>query len=341
MTEQKSLLPIKNNISNVEIIDLNLFDAESFVNNYKEYLVRELADGKPSDDTKITYFSNIDQFLRWCKEANCSSLSLSEFHLKGYRELLWQRGYKTQTVALKLTAIRRFYQCALKLKLIEENPMKDVRPGKDPNSSLPEVQYLTAGQLEYLIRLIPVKDGEGNYHEENFRNRLIIIIMGIEGLRTIEVKRLNAEDINWHLGTILVRGKGHNDLIYPREDVMAMIKQYIDNKTYPVLKEKYGTPVFTVVSNNNMHCRISRQAIRDAVDFWFEKADIKKKGDKSGLSCHLLRHTCGTLLYAETKDLQVVKETLRHRDLKMSSKYAHLQNRLLNRYTKAIPVKIT
>ena len=54
----------------------------------------------------------------------------------------------------------------------------------------------------------------------------------------------------------------------------------------------------------------------------------------------MLRHTCGTLLYKETKDLQVVKEVLRHKSVEMSSKYAHVQDAMLKRYTEAIPIKI-
>lgn len=46
------------------------------------------------------------------------------------------------------------------------------------------------------------------------------------------------------------------------------------------------------------------------------------------------------MLYAETKDLKVVKETLRHKSTQMASRYAHLQSRMENRYTKNIPIQI-
>lgn len=317
--------------TNIDFLDLELLDQDLFVADYKTYLVRELAGGDPSGDTIASYFSAINQFLKWCGGVERKPLELKEYHLLAYRQTLWQHNYAATSVAFKLTAVRRFYHCALKLDLIKDNPMKDVHAKKDPDASDPEIQYLTAAQLEILIRSIPIDT------EEYFRDRLMIIFMGIEGLRTVEVSRMNLEDVNFALGTIYIRGKGHNDLIYPREDVLEALQLYVNMKEYPTRKDKHGTPVFSVVSNNNTHFRISRQAIRDAIDYWFEKNNIKAPG----LSCHLLRHTCGTLLYAETKDLQVVKETLRHRDLKMSSKYAHLQNRMLNRYTKAIPVKIT
>lgn len=305
-------------------------------------MLRDIADGNPSDDTKKSYFSSVDLFLQWL--ANLSSmnpLDCDERHIKAYREYMFQqKQYKAPTIAFKLTAVRRFYQCAKRLHIIEENPAQYVRPGKDPNASLPSIKYMSAGQFEFLLRSVPVKSEDGIYNEEFYRDRLIMAMMGIEGLRTVEIKRMNVEDINWDLGTIIIRGKGHNDLIYPRDDILQSIRFYLDMKQSQILKDKHGTPVFTVVSNNNQFARLSRQSVRKAVNFWFEKAGIRSEDADKNFSCHLLRHTCGTLLYQETKDLQVVKETLRHRDLKMSSKYAHLQQRLINRYTNAIPVKM-
>lgn len=75
--------------------------------------------------------------------------------------------------------------------------------------------------------------------------------------------------------------------------------------------------------------------IRDSIDKALKQLELKAPGK----SCHMLRHTCGTLLYKETKDLQVVKQVLRHRNIEMTSRYSHVQDAMLNRYTKAIPVK--
>lgn len=99
---------------------------------------------------------------------------------------------------------------------------------------------------------------------------------------------------------------------------------------------EYVTPVFTSTSNNMYGHRMIRQAVRDAVNKWLAAADLKEKG-KAG---HMLRHTCATLLYKETKDLKQVQETLRHSSTNMSSKYAHLTDRQENRYTNSIPVEI-
>ena len=73
----------------------------------------------------------------------------------------------------------------------------------------------------------------------------------------------------------------------------------------------------------------------ESIDETLEKLNLKAPGK----SCHMLRHTCGTLLYKETKDLQVVKQVLRHRSIEMTSRYSHIQDAMLSRYTSAIPIK--
>ncbi len=313
-----------------------------FLLHYKKFLVRDLAGGRPAEDTVRTYVSNIDLFINWAsqKYPQHHILDLTEMHITDFRDYLYGMSFKIRTIALKLTALRRFYQCAVHYKLSEENPVKYVKPGKDPNAELPNVKYLTAGQLEYLLRSVPLRDDDDKLIEEHLRDLLIMMMMAIEGLRTVEVKRMSVGDIDWEQSMILIHGKGHNDYIYPREDIMTMLKTYLEMKRSMIMADKYGIPVFTVVNNNNQFARLSRQSIRKAVDYWLTQAKFKKNGDGRRRSCHLLRHTCGTLLYAETKDLQVVKNTLRHSDLKMASKYAHLQDRMMNRYTRAIPVRI-
>ena len=45
------------------------------------------------------------------------------------------------------------------------------------------------------------------------RDKIIIMLMALEGLRTVEVHRMSVNDINWEMKTIYIHGKGHNDFI--------------------------------------------------------------------------------------------------------------------------------
>jgi integrase/recombinase XerC len=216
------------------------------------------------------------------------------------------------------------------MDLIKENPLVDV---KSDYSSTTDVvtKYLTKETLQTIITsLLSRRD------LRDIRNTTMFIMMALEGLRAVEIHRLNEEDIDFSNGIIYIRGKGHSDMIYPREDTMYMLKYYLERKEVRSSSTELVHPVFVSLSNHNKWNRVSRDGIRRSIDAILKEFGLKKHG----ISCHVLRHTCATLLYAETKDLQVVKETLRHRSIQMSSKYAHLQDRMAKRYTNAIPIKI-
>lgn len=307
---------------------------EIFLDNYEDVLKKYIAGGNPSDDTLKNYFGQIREFLSWCKDNDFKPLRLQEPHIILYRDFLLEKKQKVNTVAAKLNAIRKFYHIAQKFHIIQDNPAEDVKAPRDPDAALINVPYLSAGKLEYLFHSIPSET------EKELRDKVIIAFMAIEGLRTVEIHRMNEEDINIEQQSILVHGKGKNAMIYPRQDTFALLMRYLESKDRSRMRERYDdekvTPVFTSTSNNMYGHRIIRQAVRDAVNQWLLAAGLKEKG-KSG---HMLRHTCATLLYKETKDLKQVQETLRHSNVNMSSRYAHLTERQENRYTDNIPVKI-
>lgn len=314
----------------ISLTDMQL----AFLHKYQQILPQYIADGNPSRDTLNAYYGRLENFLKWCERSGFHPFKLQEAHIVLYRKELIDKGFKATSIAAALTSIRKFYYLAQKLKLITDNPAADIKAPRDTDAALIDLPYLTAGKLEYLLQLIKPTN------EKNLRDKVIIAFMAIEGLRTIEIYRMNEEDINTEKQSILIRGKGKNAVIYPRPDTFKLLLHYIKTKKREPLQQyidnEEKTPVFTSTSNNKPGNRINRRNIREAVDLWLERAGYKEKGK----SDHMLRHTCATLLYKETKDLKIVQETLRHSNINMTSKYAHLVEREDQRYTKAIPIEL-
>lgn len=306
---------------------------EKFLDNYEEVLKKYIAGGNPSDDTVKNYFGQIREFLSWCKNNEFEPLHVQEPHIILYRDFLVQEKQKANTIAAKLNAVRKFYYLAQKFHIIQDNPAEEVKAPRDPDAGLLDIPYLSAGQLEYLLRSIPTNT------ERNLRDKVIIAFMAIEGLRIVEIHRMNEEDINTEQQSILIHGKGKNSMVYPREDTFALLIRYVKSKDRSKTKHyniEEKIPVFTSTSNNMYGHRMIRQAVRDVVNKWLTITGLKEKR-KAG---HMLRHTCATLLYKETKDLKQIQETLRHSNINMSSKYAHLTDRQEKRYTNSIPVEV-
>lgn len=308
--------------------DFSKADKQAFINKLAQFLRLSTAYGRPSDDTMNSYMSHIKEFGRWCFDKGIDPFTALPRHIIGYRGYLYEvKNRSSRTVSAKLSAVRRFYESALHHDLIQKNPAADIFAETKDDDDF-GTRFLTAGHLEYLFRIIP------NEGEENLRAKAMIALMGLEGLRRVEIHRANEEDMDWQHGILIVHGKGKRRRAYPREDTLVILKRYLDVR-YAIRTDNGQTPMFTSVSNNSRGRRLHRDGVHDNIKKWFSKADIEPD-----LSCHLLRHTAGALLYQETKDLRAVQETLGHADPKTTAKYAHIQDRMVNRYTKAIPVKI-
>ena len=300
---------------------------EYFIAHFYEYLPRYIAGGAPTADTRDTYELAIRLFLHWCMEQNLHPLSdVHDSQIRIYMEEMRARRYSAATLMIKGAAIRAFYKVAQRLSFIAENPCADLQL-RNPQHLDEDYKYLTVDQIKEIC--------EGLAADQNalrrLRNLLIVYLMGVEGLRVVEVMRLSDEDIDWQRGRIEIRGKGHAGIIYPCEETFQLLKAYIEERG-PVPPENRLTPTVISCARNNAQGRITRVGIRYVINKALTDAGLKQPG----YACHLFRHSCGTNLYQETKDLRVVQETLRQRSPKVTAKYAHVHDRMERRYTRGI-----
>jgi integrase/recombinase XerC/integrase/recombinase XerD len=249
-----------------------------------------------------------------------------------FRQHLLIRGAAHSTISLKLTTIRRFYDGAVSRGFLESNPVTGVKAPRKRTADEEKIKCLTAGEAERLFEAIPYDN-----RLKSYRDRAMVALMALEGLRRIEICRANVGDMEeTETGIrILVRGKGKDSYIYPRADTTECICSYLERRG-SISPDKYGEPLFVSLSRgDNVRGRISRIGLSKWMDSLLIKAAIAKKGR----GCHALRHTCGALLYQATRDVKVVQETLRHASIAMAAKYSHVLDRGKARYTQIIPLK--
>ena len=179
-----------------------------FLANFRSLMKRYISNGKPSDDTKNSYYSAIEQFLSWCAALKVDVFKVNEQQLLYYRQVLINKDYKATSIKFKLTAIRRFYYVASKYELIEKNPAADVHAQRDPDAYMPVLKYLTVDQLSKVLQSLSEDE------EVSLRTKTIIFLMAVEGLRTIEIHRMNVQDIYEEQKAIYIHGKGHNRAMF-------------------------------------------------------------------------------------------------------------------------------
>ena len=92
--------------------------------------------------------------------------------------------FRLATIELKLQVVRRFYDALIEHKMVERNPAKTVKaPAR--RKSPAAIKYLSQEQF---IELLKLTEGD---RPKQIRDRLILGLMGLQGLRTVEVRNLD------------------------------------------------------------------------------------------------------------------------------------------------------
>jgi len=303
---------------------------KSLLDAFADFLRLDVANGDASADTLRGYKAQVGAWVQWCQKKGVNPAAATTTDVKAYRQALVSEGYKPTSIAHKLVVLRRFYQAAVSSGLRADNPAAGVRPPRNKRA-VEDLGYLSEVELALLLKAVP-KTNE----TKDLRGRALIAIMGLHGLRTVEVQRSSVEDIKeGETPALLVHGKNRDRVVYLRPDVAEALKVYIAARG-AVATDSEGTPLFTAVGNYAGGRRISRRGVRKVVDAYLRKADLKRPG----VSNHALRHTSATLAYKYTQDLRAVQEMLGHADPKTTGRYAHVVDRAQNNPAAAVPVSL-
>lgn len=139
----------------------------------------------------------------------------------------------------------------------------------------------------------------------------VIRLMGDAGLRSIEVLRLDAGDLNQEAATLSVRGKGAFSEPTPvpvgPETLAAILALLAGRRTGPMLRARTGHGV-------EVEGRATRQTVRSIVEAVRKRSGVRFRP-------HGLRHRLGTVIAAQTGSVLTVRAALRHADVRTSMLY--------------------
>lgn len=294
------------NAPNYEVKGQNI--TQDYFNDFISYL-----DAKPK--TIQTYKRALKQFFKYLYENNISQPTRE--NIINFRDNLKER-CKPATVQAYIIAVRLFFTWTAQSG-IYPNIAEKVKGAKLTADH--KKDYLTPKQLKTIIGTIDRRTIQGK------RDYAIFILMVTCGLRTIEVSRINIEDLTT-LGehTVLyIMGKGREEkaeYIKVPEMTENIIREYLKTRENATRKE----PLFTSTSNNNQGQRISQRTVSGII-----KGILKKAGFNSErLTAHSLRHTAVTLSLLGGNSLQEAQTFARHKNIATTQIYAHNIDRLKN-----------
>jgi len=298
---------------------------------FAEFLRLDVANGDAAPDTIRGYRTQVAAWLDWCRARMCHPGLAGVDDVKAYRQDLVARGYKRATIAYKLVILRRFYKAAVDAGLRRDNPGAGVRPPRE-RRAIEDFGYLSEVELTLLFRAVPKEQ-----KEKFLRDRALLALFGLQGLRTVEIERANVDTLQ-HRGegmTLLVRGKTRDRLAHLRPDVANALAAYLAVRG-DVAGDAQGVPLFTAVGNFSGGARLGRRGIRKTVDGYLRAIEAKRPG----VSDHALRHTAATLAYRYSHDLRAVQDMLGHADPKTTARYARVVDMAKSNPALTVPIKL-
>jgi len=146
---------------------------------------------------------------------------------------------------------------------------------------------------------------------QNARLKAILSLLVFQGLRQVEITRLDVKDIDFISKTAFIQGKGQDDKepINLHPEAVKAIQSYL--KSYKIA----DGALFTSQSNNSKNRRLTTRALRDIVKETLNTLGIEK-------TTHGFRHYFTTTLIKTYKgDLLEVAQYTRHKSLEMLQVY--------------------
>lgn len=145
----------------------------------------------------------------------------------------------------------------------------------------------------------------------NARLKAILSLLVFQGLRQVEITRLDVKDLDFISKTALIQGKGRDD----KEPINLHPEAIKALQGYLKASRIADGALFTSQSNNNKNKRLTTRAIRDIVKETLNALGIAK-------TTHGFRHYFTTTLIKTYKgDLLEVAQYTRHKSLEMLQVY--------------------
>jgi integrase/recombinase XerD len=255
----------------------------------------------------------VREFLQWCVETDRHLKDLRPDDIDTY---FVRNAPRWSRVSMKIVtgALRIFLRHAATCGLCDARLAPALRtPRVYVNESLP-----FAPGWPDVQRILATTETDA---PTDIRNRAILMLLAIYGLRRGEVVALRLEQVNWTGRTLhIFRLKRRQPQVYPLlPSVAEALARYIDT----VRPATSAPEIF--LSLHAPHHALTPAAVFDCVNRKFKALDIKTKHRGP----HALRHACATRLVAQGLTFKEIGDHLGHRSTSATMTYAKVDMRAL------------
>jgi len=276
-----------------------------------------------SPHTVRSYLNDLDQFLMFLTSRGQPDdpVSVTSHDIRAWVVSMMDDDYSAVSVHRKISCLRVFYRYLRKEGIVKGDPLEKVALPKR-KKSLPV--FVEEGAMDDLLDRFSFGDSFAG-----IRNRTIIEMLYLTGMRRAELIGLRNNDVDLAEGSLKVTGKRNKQRIIPVvKSFVVRLKEYISIRDAEV--GSGGDGWFFVTDKGN---KLYDKYVYNTVSRYLAMVTtIDKK------SPHVLRHTFATHMLNRGADLNSIKELLGHANLSATQIYTHNTfEKLKNIYKQAHP----
>lgn len=280
---------------------------------FEAYLLTER---RVSSHTLVAYKKDIEQFSTYMTQHTLLLDQVTIEYLKDFLGWLVQQNMSPRTRSRKISALKSFYVYA-STRYSVKNIAQDLTFPK-VEKRLPHC--LSEDEIDALLTSV-----EQDVSPHGLRNKVMIYLLYVTGMRISELVGLTISDIHSDTGLVSVAGKGGKGRMIPLPDVMVtLISTYLTTAHKDFVEKHHTTSYLFPVVYRKAIKPLSRQSVWTILkQLW------RKTGSKQTISPHRLRHSFATHMLKRGADLRSLQLLLGHENLSTVQIYTHVETSYL------------
>jgi integrase/recombinase XerD len=275
------------------------------------------------DNTLDAYRRDLTDLSAFLASLGQSFAAAETQSLRDYLGDLDRRGFKSSSVARRLSAVRHLFRFLLNERIRSDDPAA-ILSGPKRGRGLPKV--LSIADVDRLLtRAKALTDEADASPQERLRAMRLYCLLEVlyaTGLRVSELVALPLSASRSDARMIVVRGKGNKERLVPLNETSrrAMADYLAAMETLRVSKKKNAAGSKWLFPSFGESGHLTRQHFA---------RDLKELAASAGLSPrlvspHVLRHAFASHLLHNGADLRIVQTLLGHTDISTTQIYTHV-----------------
>jgi len=291
--------------------DLDSFLSGNITDSFIDFARTELSEDKSlKKSSRTTELRSITILEGYSNRVLFSDMTF--IFIQGFDRYLYNLGLKTNTRDKIHTHIKKILNLAIKKDLFEtsQNPYKLFKSKTEKT----ERTVLTINEVELLEKL---KFAPDKIHLDRIRD--IFLFSCYTGMRSSDLIKLTSDNFTINSSGIILKFKAVKTSKVLEIPLHALFKNETDTTTKPeeIVKKYINNPGELFKSLTNQH--INREL----------KEIAKLAGIKKEITCHVGRHTFGTIMAPKVNPI-ILKELMQHSKMETTLIYTHISNKVIN-----------